>query len=128
VTVLVVDHLGIAAVELECRPAVPADPDRPSTLRRAFETVQAIARDIHVFDCLSRIEGGRLQAKSFGVFRLDARCLSVLKEPLQSLVAKGLDHWFSVAWCASRNNSPASELGALPLLVNIGGLLNQLND
>ena len=79
-------------MELERQAPVPIDPDRPPPTLGASERMQTEARKVHVPDRLRGLERGQKYLESIGMIRLNACQRARLKEPSQSLVAKGLDH------------------------------------
>jgi len=80
--------------------------------------VQPIAGDINVFDAMGGIQCRKLHTNLWSVLGLNSLLAAIFVELLESLMLEGLDHFRSVACCAThvkpRNASSRGGRKAVP--------------
>jgi len=70
----------MSIIELESDTPVAVDPDRPASSVGALKPMKSEAGNVHVFNRLRRVEGGKLHPKAIRMMRLNSGSASSFEE------------------------------------------------
>ena len=99
--ILIVDQYRILALKRKREPPVSAHLDGPVPAQIFAERMEFPSRSVHVVRGFGTVKREQLHGELRGVLGLDPRLAPSLEEPLDSGVAEGLDHAYSVTFHAS---------------------------
>ncbi len=92
---MIIDKIDVESVAIfkpENDPPIRADSHREKALPFPLEVMQAKGRQVHAFNLLRRVQGGKNEPNSLQHIRRQFTAFVILKEPPQSFVPEGLYH------------------------------------